>query len=69
LAHNCHWPGCGKEVPPKLWGCKPHWFKLPKYLRDKIWHSYRPGQETDKDVSQEYIKIAEEVQLWRLENE
>jgi len=24
-------------VPPKMWGCKKHWFKLPKSLRDKIW--------------------------------
>lgn len=20
--HHCHWPGCDKQVPPAMWGCK-----------------------------------------------
>jgi len=47
-----------------MWGCKYHWFKLPKYLRDKIWKAYRPGQEKDKNPSEEYIDAAHEVQRW-----
>lgn len=31
--HECHWPDCHTQVPPAMWGCKPHWFKLPKRLR------------------------------------
>jgi len=64
MAHTCHWPGCKKEVPPAMWGCKYHWFKLPKYLRHLIWKHYVPGQETTKTPSPEYIKAAEAVQLW-----
>lgn len=63
-AHTCHWPGCTTPVPPKMWGCKRHWFKLPKYLRDKVWATYRPGQEKDRDVSQEYLDVADQVQKW-----
>ena len=62
--HHCHWPGCDKQVPPAMWGCKPHWFKLPKNLRDKIWATYRPGQEEDFLPSKEYIEVAREVQVW-----
>lgn len=62
--HICHWPGCGKQVPPAMWGCKQHWFKLPKRLRDKIWAAYRPGQEKDMRPSREYIDMATEVQQW-----
>lgn len=62
--HTCHWPGCGKAVPPKLWGCKDHWFKLPKHLRDAIWANYRPGQEIDKQPSREYVDVAIQVQHW-----
>jgi hypothetical protein len=62
--HHCHWPGCGKEVPPAMWGCYPHWMKLPKYLRDKIWAAYRPGQEKDMRPSKQYLEVAEEVQRW-----
>lgn len=58
MSHNCHWPGCAVEVPPKLWGCKRHWFALPKEIRDRIWRTYRPGQEIDKAPSDEYVQAA-----------
>ncbi len=67
MGHHCHWPGCRKEVPPKLWGCKRHWFMLPLYLRNKIWAAYRPGQEITKDPSPEYLAAAGEVRQWCLD--
>lgn len=62
--HACHWPGCDRQVPPAMWGCRPHWFTLPKDLRNKIWRAYRPGQEKDGKPSEEYVKAAREVQEW-----
>lgn len=62
--HHCHWPGCPKLCPPAMWGCREHWFKLPKWLRDKVWAAYRPGQEKDMRPSREYLAVAEEVQQW-----
>lgn len=62
--HHCHWPGCGKQVPPALWGCKSCWLKLPKRLRDALWATYRPGQEVNATPSREYVKVAREVQNW-----
>lgn len=64
MSHTCHWPGCGKAVPPSMWGCKAHWFKLPKALRDRIWATYRPGQEISKTPSDSYIEAAKAVQKW-----
>jgi hypothetical protein len=64
VSHHCHWPSCKIEVPPARWGCRQHWFKLPKYLRDKIWATYVPGQEITKTPSQQYIDAAHEVQQW-----
>ena len=58
MTHECHWPGCGKSVPPKMWGCREHWYSLPKPLRDRIWATYRPGQEVDKNPSEEYVEAA-----------
>jgi len=66
--HKCHFPTCKIEVPPKMWGCKTHWYKLPKRLRDAIWATYVPGQEIRKDPSSEYLAVADEVQQWCLEN-
>lgn len=47
-----------------MWGCKPHWFKLPKALRDAIWKTYVPGQEITKTPSQQYLFAARLVQGW-----
>lgn len=62
--HVCHWPGCDKQVPPALWGCKEHWLILPRRLRNKIWRAFRPGQEIDLNPSADYLAAAAEVQDW-----
>lgn len=64
MTHTCHWPGCAKNVPPAMWGCRIHWFTLPKFLRDKVWTTYIPGQEITKTPSPAYLKVANEVQEW-----
>lgn len=66
--HHCHWPGCPKSVPPAMWGCYKHWMKLPKRLRDAIWETYEPGQEQTKEVSSDYLTVADEVQKWIAQN-
>lgn len=66
--HHCHWPGCTVQVPPAMWGCKAHWFKLPRYLRDKLWAAYQPGQEVNMTPSREYLAVAREVQQWITDN-
>jgi hypothetical protein len=66
--HACHWPGCELQVPPAMWGCKPHWFALPRPLRNKVWAAYRPGQEIDGSPSDEYLAVVAEVNAWIREN-
>jgi hypothetical protein len=66
--HTCHWPGCNLKVPPAMWGCKIHWYRLPMNLRNKIWSTYRPGQEINKDPSRQYLEAANEVDEWIKEN-
>jgi hypothetical protein len=62
--HHCHWPGCDENVPPAVWGCKRHWYKLPLGLRNKIWHAFRAGQEVNGSPSRRYVEVAREVQAW-----
>lgn len=66
--HECHWPGCTRQVPPALWGCKAHWRRLPRHLRNKIWNTYRPGQEVTFTPSAAYVEVALEIQAWIKEN-
>lgn len=62
--HHCHWPGCSRNVPPAMWGCKAHWFALPAELRRKIWRTFKPGQEISARPSADYVEAAREVQAW-----
>ena len=62
--HHCHWTGCDKQVPPAMWGCKPHWFALPATLRARIWATYAPGQEISMTPSSAYLEAAAAVQAW-----
>jgi hypothetical protein len=40
-----------------MFACKPHWFSLPKDVRDAVWAEYRPGQENDKQPSVRYLAV------------
>jgi hypothetical protein len=62
--HHCHWTGCTKQVPPAMWGCRKHWFMLPRVLRAKIWRTYKSGQEIDGTPSREYVEASLEVREW-----
>ncbi|MBM3571195.1 MAG: hypothetical protein FJX52_02380 [Alphaproteobacteria bacterium] len=62
--HACHWPGCQQQVPPAMWGCRRHWFLLPKPIRDGIWRTYRQRQERDLRPSPEYLAAVTEAQRW-----
>lgn len=67
--HHCHWPGCDRQVPPAMWGCKAHWYKLPADLRAEIWRTFRPGQEKTMTPSREYVAVARKVQEWIAQQE
>lgn len=66
--HTCHWPDCNKQVPPAMWGCKTHWFKLPATIRREIWLTYKPGQEVNMTPSQAYLSAADKAEKWIKEN-
>lgn len=44
---ECAAAGCAAAVHPSRLMCRAHWFLVPKVLRDRVWDSYRRGQETD----------------------
>ena len=55
--HTCHAHGCKQPVPPAMWGCRSHWYSLPKKIRDAVWREYRPGQENTKTPSLRYMAV------------
>lgn len=66
--HTCHWPGCDVQCKPAEWGCRRHWYMLPRALRTKIWAAYRLGQEEDGSPSRAYVEVAREVRDWIIKN-
>lgn len=58
MAHTCHATNCTATVPPTMWGCRKHWFMVPKPLRDRIWATYKDGQCDTYDPSSEYCQVA-----------
>lgn len=56
--HRCHALRCKTPVAPKLLMCYRHWRMVPKALQQRVWDTYRPGQEITKDPSPEYLVAA-----------
>ena len=61
MAHTCHATGCKTVIPPEMWGCKKHWFMVPKSIRDRIWKTYRVGQCDDMNPSKSYCLAAKDA--------
>lgn len=51
-----------------MWGCSSHWYRLPVYYRNRIWATYRVGQEDTMTPSDAYLKVVTEVEKWIKEN-
>lgn len=66
MKHLCHWPGCPLAVPPRMWGCAQHWFRLPAHIRAEILRTYVRGQEERKDPSPEYLAAARAAREWAI---
>jgi hypothetical protein len=61
MAHTCHATGCGAHVPPQMWGCRKHWYMVPKPIRDRIWATYRADQCDDMNPSDDYCRAAKDA--------
>jgi len=53
---TCHAVGCSERIPRNMLMCKPHWFKVPKPLRDEIWRTYKAGETSN------WLKVVKEAQ-------
>ncbi len=58
----CRWPGCEKQVPVRLWGCEDHWKRVPSDLLRALWLEFRPGQETDLQPSEGWVRAEQAIQ-------
>lgn len=52
--HCCQARGCMRTIPTKLLMCSRHWRMVPQKIQNDVWRTYRPGQEEDLVLSEEY---------------
>lgn len=69
MPHTCHATACTTRLPPAMWGCRKHWFMVPKPVRDRIWRTYRVGQCDDKKPSRAYLEAARDAVIAVAEKE
>ena len=69
MSHHCHATDCTVAVSPEMFMCKPHWFSLPRELRNALWRAYRPGQCDDMNPSREYCEVAKQCVRFVASNE
>lgn len=56
--HVCHARRCQRKVPPRLFMCRQHWHLVPSELQRQVWKHYRPGQEIDKNPTDDYLLVS-----------
>lgn len=56
--HNCPASQCEARVGPDMLMCRPHWFMVPKAIRDDVWAAYRgPGPGSDEHTEAIFAAI------------
>ncbi len=58
MKHKCHALDCKKTCSPSLLMCPKHWRMVPGPIKREVLRFYRPGQERDKNPSDDYILAA-----------
>jgi hypothetical protein len=43
-AHECPVGGCDKDVSYSMLMCRPHWYSVPKPLRNALYRAWNYGQ-------------------------
>ena len=57
---RCFAKGCDVRVPSRMFGCRRHWFNLPRPFRDEVWAAYAAK---DRDRTLELLRDAHKMSL------
>lgn len=45
--HKCRAASCALQISDSLLMCRPHWYKVSKATRNRVWKFYRDGPASD----------------------
>jgi hypothetical protein len=43
MPHKCPGPECPAQVPDHMLMCRPHWYAVPRSLRNDVWAAWNGG--------------------------
>lgn len=49
MTHKCPKDGCGIDMPTQLLACRPHWYSIPRPVRDEINYAWKLFQKASRD--------------------
>jgi hypothetical protein len=55
---SCAIPGCARPIDPSRLMCRCHWYTVPKELRDRVWATWRSGQDAYSREHQDAVRQA-----------
>jgi len=44
MSHRCPKTGCDEIVSDGQLACRPHWYSIPKPLRNAVWRAWNHGK-------------------------
>jgi hypothetical protein len=62
---TCPYPGCEESVRPGAFACRPHWYLLPKRMRDEINRRYRDWMANRADLASLRRAQLDAVRYWK----
>jgi hypothetical protein len=60
-SHECPAAGCTRNVGQHMLMCRPHWFMVPKPLRDDAWGAWAGGMGAGSPEHHDAIMAAIEA--------
>ncbi len=57
-ADRCSIPRCDVQVDLSRLMCRTHWYMVPKYLRDRVWETWRSGQGAFSGEHRDAVRLA-----------
>ena len=58
MSHQCPADGCAQAVTPSVLMCRPHWYLVPKPLRNAVWAAWAEGAGAGTLAHYEAIRAA-----------
>lgn len=61
MSHKCPGPDCSRQVADHMLMCRPHWYQVPRTLRDDVWNAWQNGAGAGSEEHNQAIITAIEA--------